>query len=113
MTDMGVAVYEILPNGCLSGVYCNLHKDSNDTVMNEIARKKSGDIKELKGVYTCAYIDYNGKVYECDLTIEAGPGSGHGPQYKLKWYHKADGIHFDGDGWHTRENQLTVHYSKV
>jgi len=54
----GIAVYEILPNGCLNGVYSNDDPATEDEIFNEIARKHPNEVGQgIEGKYTCGYID--------------------------------------------------------
>lgn len=119
----GVIVYEILPNGCLNGVYSNDHDSTNNEIFNEIARQKfkvNGD--ELLGEYACSYIDLGNNIVNCDLVISnplirKHPRARHG-QFDFTWYElgtydrasNTGNIIFEGTGWRTRVNQITVSY---
>lgn len=106
-TYNGVIVYEILPNGCLNGVYSNDHKNTKNEIFNEIARKKQKeDTNKIEGIYSCSYIDLNSEVFECDLEITANNG-----RYEFIWTELVTGVtKFTGTGWLTRQNQITVMY---
>jgi len=114
----GVIVYEILPNGCLNGVFSNDHSSNvNHEIFNEIARKVSdledhaGD--EIFGNYLCSYIDFGNVAEICDLVIQPGyvGKNSRRSQYDLIWYEKGTtNIKFEGSGWRTRTNQITVSY---
>ena len=117
----GVIVYEILPNGCLNGVFSNDHPDNvNHEMFNEIAKKVSnidnngGD--EIFGNYICSYIDFGNEVEICDLVIKPGHKRQNGRrcQYDFIWQDKiTKKIKFEGSGWRTRANQITVSYRDV
>lgn len=114
-TFNGVAVYEILPNGCLNGVYTNDHPNTQNEILNEIARKVlngNGDINT--GKYVCSYIDAGNVTVNCDLEITTGivRKNGRSGQYDFKWYDtgKTTNPIFEGTGWLTRHNQITVSY---
>lgn len=102
----GVVIYEILPDGCLNGIYTNDHQLTNGKIFNEIARKKSEDYNDVIGDYVCSCIDFNNQVKNCELTIRFSPKNN---QYKLDWSDN-QGPLFNGIGWLTRDNQLSVIY---
>ncbi|MDB5136010.1 MAG: hypothetical protein JWP37_2613 [Mucilaginibacter sp.] len=106
----GIVVYEILPDGCLNGVYSNTHKDTKNQIFNEMARKNSlFDEDKIDGIYACSNIDLANLVYTCELDI-----ANTNNQYTLKWYEITSKrnriLKFEGIGWRTRKNQLTVMY---
>ncbi|MEI9933807.1 MAG: hypothetical protein WDM71_02930 [Ferruginibacter sp.] len=113
---IGVQVYEILPNGCLNGVYAN--EGSLNEIFNEISRKsaKQEDINIdpkdiLIGKYDCFYFDLNNKGEECELNIING---GSNSQYIFKWSEKGStSSKFEGKGWKTNHNQITIKYESV
>jgi hypothetical protein len=101
----GIAVYEILPDGCLNGVHTNDHTKTKNKIFNEIARKKDVHKTDtIEGLYTCCYIDLLSEPFICDLEIK-----NNSDQYEFIWSDlKTKKIKFKGKGWLTRENQLTV-----
>ena len=119
----GVAVYEILPNGCLNGVYTNDHPDTSNEMFNEIARRKPVAEKEILaypndilGLYACSYIDLGNIVCECDLEIRIGRvrRNGRSGLYDLFWFETGtNNLIFEGTGWRTRQNQITVSYRDI
>lgn len=122
----GVIVYEILPNGCLNGVYSNDHLSTKNEIFNEIARKKSGYVgDEILGVYACSYMDVGNVIVNCILTI-TDPSSrvskrANSGQFDFTWYlsgtfneEKNTGTKiFEGTGWRTKVNQITVSYRDI
>ena len=120
----GIVVFEIFPNGCLNGVYSNDHLDTKNEIFNEIARKISGEESdEILGVYACSYIDVGNIVKNCVLVISnpllRKPPRVRKGQYDFTWYRdynpktKKGNIIFEGTGWRTRENQITVSYRDI
>ncbi len=110
----GVVSYEILPNGCLNGVFSNNHPNTKDEIYNEIARRKSlNDEKIIKidGEYDCCYWDKN-EACSCDLVIKILCSYKENIRYQFIWYKRGskDSIIFEGVGWLTRDNELTVTY---
>jgi hypothetical protein len=103
----GVIVYEILPDGCLNGVFSNDHYRTGNQIFNEVARNRSpnneADFK-IEGEYNCCYMD-DEKAYVRDLKIANDNG-----RYKLIWTDQESNTVFEGIGWKTRNNQLTVSY---
>ena len=109
-TFSGIAVYEILPNGCLNGVYSNDHPDTQNEIFNEIARKVSEDGADtIVGKYVCCYISIGNEACNCDLEIQIATRRKRNGQYDLIWSRNKKVI-FEGTGWKTRGNQLTVSY---
>jgi len=107
----GVIVYEILPNGCLNGIYSNDAMSTTNEIFNEIARKiPNANKDEILGKYACSYIDLGNKIEICDLEINAPPSKKG--QYQFTWTKKGTKI-FEGIGWLTRHNQITVSYWDV
>ena len=114
MKEQGVAVYEILPDNCLNGVYSNNLCDNK--LYNEIARKKSEipeivDKTGLSGVYECAYTEMDQPIKTCELHITTGKKKNRGEFYFL--WKKGEKDIFEGSGWKTKENQITVSYRSI
>ena len=108
----GVVVYEILPDSCLNGVYANdwaNNAEGRNELYNEIARKKVGEDKtSIPGRYDCFYFDLLNEECPCDLTIDVHPNRGH---FRFQWFEKGTTNRiFEGSGWLTRNNQITVSY---
>lgn len=105
-TLRGVITYEILPDGCLNGVYSNNAQKTNGEIFNEIAKRKPGQIKgEISGQYICCYIDSDYNVHECELKVTGILNA----NYEFEW-HKQGVKMFEGTGWRTKQNQLTISY---
>jgi hypothetical protein len=104
----GVVSYERLPNGCLNGVFSNTHPDTKNKIFNEIAKKKSPHDETdaiIEGEYNCCYMDEK-ELYMRDLKITPNNG-----RYDLTWTNQENNeIVFEGFGWQTRNNELTVIY---
>ena len=108
----GIQVYEILPDGCLNGTYAN--EGTSNEIYNEISRKKSESNLELTdpliGYYDCVYFDIGNKHYECDLEITKGSIS----KYYFIWSEKGPTKPiFEGHGWQTNQNTITIKYWSV
>lgn len=104
--EHGIAVYELLPNGCINGVYAETERALHNGIFNEILRKKVAR-NGLDGEYTSVAIDLNNEilVYDVELRDKAG-------KIQIQWL--KDGVaKYEGTGWKTRENQLTVSYRKL
>jgi hypothetical protein len=108
----GIVVYEILPNGCLNGVYSNNDLATKDEIFNEIARKHPDEgVHGIVGKYTCGYIDLNNQLHECILQITSITNTANNFQYEFVWHDKiSNAIKWKGIGWRTRDNQITVRY---
>jgi len=106
---IGVVVYEILPDGCLNGVYANNGVDAKNKIFNEIARKKKKTENDdgIPGCYACSYIDIGNSVHICDLEISNNNG-----QYTFIWKEN-ETLKWEGIGWRTRDNQITVSYKNL
>ncbi len=110
----GVMVYEILPNGCLNGVYSNDHPKTNNQIFNDVARKKISDNgDEILGEYICGFIGSDNTVWDCKLIIHNRPKRVQNGQYHFEWYDKNDILIFEGTGWRTKANQIAVSYRDV
>ena len=106
----GVCVYEILPDGCLNGVYTNDRPDTKNEMFNEIARKVSGNDKDkIIGKYVCCYIDVGNTPKICELVIQVGQRHVRNGQYDFMWYESGVMV-YEGTGWRTRDTQITVSY---
>lgn len=108
----GVIVFEILPNGCLNGVYSNDHADSKNEIFNGIARKKPNQKEGIIGDYICGFMSHNSDdIWTCDLKIHNTPKRQRNGQFHFEWYEKGTNkMIFEGTGWQTRTNQITVSY---
>lgn len=109
--SFGVQVYDILPSGCLNGVYAN--PGTNGSVYNEIARKKEKQKEVLNdnadsiiGDYDCFYFDLDNERCNCNLAIRMGTTS----QYVFTWTDLVGNPIFTGEGWKTSGNQITIQY---
>lgn len=113
----GVAVFEILPNGCLNGVYSNDHPDTKNEIYNEIARKMSGDdLDSIIGTYACSFISLRNEIFNCILVIHNQSKRKKNGQYHFEWYDSDKSTRkmmYEGTGWKTRDNQITVSYRSV
>ncbi len=112
----GVITYDILPDGCLNGVYSNDHPDTKNKICNEIARKITDDTNDtdaLAGKYVCVYIDPDNSIGECTLVIHTRPVKRRNGQYHFEWYNKSNQKIYEGSGWRIRDNQITVSYKDV
>jgi hypothetical protein len=56
-TFFGLIIYDVLPNGCLNGVYSN--DDARLDIGNEIAKKNNTNV-DIDGDYSCAWIELGG-----------------------------------------------------
>ncbi len=103
----GVVVYEILPSGCLNGVYTNL--GTKRELYNELARKqtKESPSDTIIGNYDCFYFDMENERVSCTLNIEDG---GIKCQYLFKWFDEESTEIFNGEGWKTSDHQIVVQY---
>ena len=102
----GVCIYEILPDGCLNGVWSDNYKKTENQIFNEIARKVDLLSDKIEGKYICSYTDFGNQSLKCELDIEAILQGG--TCYKLVW--KCSGFTINGTGWLTRHNQLSVSF---
>lgn len=114
-TFEGIMVYEILPNGCLNGVYTNDHPDTRNEIFNGIARKRSKQEEGILGDYTCGFMSHTSdNIWECDLKIHNTPKRKRNGQYHFEWFDKkTKKMIFEGTGWLTRPNQVTVSYRDI
>lgn len=106
----GIITFEILPDGCLNGVYSNDDLATKGKIFNEIAKKINLDTSDdsITGTYNCAWFDIGAIIEESKLIITlVNNGS-----YKLEWT-KNGIIMFEGAGWKTRDNQLTCFYREI
>lgn len=101
----GVISYEILPDGCLNGVYSDNHPDTENRIFNEIL-KKSDESKSIDGNYKALYFDVHGP-QEC--TVKVTPNKKNHGHFYFEWFSGTKRI-FDGSGWQLRENQIVVSY---
>ncbi len=110
-TLSGVITYEILPDGCLNGIYSNDHPKTQNKIFNEIARKSDENPEEILGEYICCYIDFGNTIQKCKLIIHNKSKRKQNGQYHFEWFDGKEMI-FEGTGWLTRKNQLTVSYRR-
>jgi hypothetical protein len=106
--DHGVLVYEIYPNGCLNGIYADTNRLLENKIFNEILKKRNTEIdSELTGNYKSVCIDFNETIIEYDVSIREKGG-----KIQILW--SIDNVQkYEGTGWRTRENQLTVSYRQL
>jgi hypothetical protein len=108
-THKGVMVYEILPDGCLNGVGADTWSDTKNEIFNEMAKKVSDSTKgEILGTYKGVYTGLNGLLVETKLEISPSKEA----HYSFNWYEgeSRDKWNYEGLGWLTRPNQITVLY---
>lgn len=100
----GMIVYELLGDGCMNGLWTNIHTESKK-VMNEIARKKSGgDMSDLSGEYYVSWIENKGGPVAGTLKIESRI-----THYYFEWIVSGK-LSFKGVGMQVAERKLAVTY---
>jgi len=100
----GMITYELLGDGCMNGIWTNIHTETKK-VMNEIARKKDGaDKGDLSGEYYVSWIENKGGPVSGTLKIESRI-----THYHLEWIVSGK-ISFRGIGMQVTERQLAVTY---
>jgi len=106
--DHGVVVYEIYPNGCLNGIYAETNRLLENKIFNEILRKRDMEPENvLEGNYKSVCIDIHDTIIEYDVSIRDKNG-----KIQILW--SIDNVQkYEGTGWKTRENQLTISYRKL
>lgn len=100
----GQIVYELLGDGCMNGVWTNVHTESKK-VMNEIVRKKSGgDLTDLSGEYYVSWIESKGGPVSGTLKVESRT-----THYYFEWIISGK-LSFKGVGMKVSETRLAVTY---
>jgi hypothetical protein len=100
----GMIIYELMGDGCMNGLWTNIHTESKK-VMNEIARKKTvGDASDLTGEYYVSWIEAKGGPVSGTLKIESRI-----THYYLEWIVSGK-VSFKGVGLQVAEKRLLVTY---
>ena len=100
----GMMLYDIIEEGCLSGVWTNTHTELKK-IMTEIARKKKADSKDtIAGEYYVSWIDEKGGPISGTLKVEAKIA-----HYAFEWIVSGKTF-FRGVGMLMGEKRLAVTY---
>ena len=100
----GMMLYDIIEEGCLSGVWTNTHTELKK-IMTEIARKKKADSKDtIAGEYYVSWIDEKGGPISGTLKVEAKI-----THYAFEWIVSGKTF-FRGVGMLMGEKRLAVTY---
>lgn len=104
----GIVNFEIIGDGCLTGIWTNNDVSRGGIIMNEIARKSDGKQNEIVGSYYVSWIEPNQQPIIGTLEITQS-----GEELHFEWASSNNISMFKGVGLHVGLQNVIVFYWKT